>query len=114
MKTFAYFRKRLPWTNATGSQANPGDVQVLNSGSTGLIGITIDTTANGAQGAVEIEDVHTLTKNTGEAFTQGQILYWDATNKRLTGTATANTRAGRASEPAASAATSANCSINQA
>ncbi len=40
--------------------------------------------------------VFDLTKNGGEAWTEGQLVYWDATNKRCTTTSTSNTRIGAA------------------
>lgn len=45
------------------------------------------------------------TKETGQAWTPGDKVYWDDTNKRLTKTATANTLCGYAAEEAASADT---------
>lgn len=118
MKTLFAKGGRYPYTNAGGSAVNPGDVVVLNSGATGFLGISVGTiAASGGTGDLVIggpdECVHTLSKNSGEAFTDGQLIYWDATNKRLTGHSTNNTRAGRAFGPAATAATSANVILNQ-
>lgn len=49
------------------------------------------------------EDVWALTKNSGEAWTQGAKIYWDNTNKRCTTTASGNTLIGVCTQAAASA-----------
>lgn len=108
---------RYSYSN-TGSAINSGDVVVLVSGSTGFIGVAVTAiAATTGTGELAIgggdERVVTLTKHTGEAFTDGQLLYWDATNHRLTGASTGNTRAGRSYGTAATAATTANLIINQ-
>ncbi len=117
MKTLAYNHShtpRVPYTNNGGSAINSGDVVVVVSGSSGYIGIAVDAiAASGGTGVIEDGNAHALTKNTGEAFTAGQVIYWDATNKRLTGHSTGNTRAGRADGAYASAATSATVLVNQ-
>jgi len=41
-----------------------------------------------------------LPKNSPEVFVQGQVLYWDNTNKRLTLVSSSNKRCGFSSEPA--------------
>lgn len=110
---------RYSYSNTGTNAINSGDVVLLVSGSSsGFIGIAVTAiAASTGTGELAIgpfpESVFTLTKNTGEAFTDGQTLYWDATNKRLTGTATSNTLAGRAFGTAASAATTANLLINR-
>lgn len=114
MKTFQYRGQRISWTNTTGSAVASGGVVVILSGTTGYIGIAVDAIAIGAAGEVEVEFVHQLTKNTGEAFTPGQLIYWNATSQYLTGTSTSNTRAGRSDAAYASAATLANVKLNAA
>lgn len=73
---------------------NAGD-GVLFGGS--LFGIAVDNVASGATGVALVEGVFSgVTKNTGagEAYTIGQRLFWDNTNKRVTSTSTANTAIG--------------------
>lgn len=48
-------------------------------------------------------EVFDLVKATGEAWTQGQKVYWDNTNFRVTSTATGNTLIGAATQAQASA-----------
>jgi len=48
---------------------------------------------------------NTAPKATGETWSVGQTLYWDAGNSNLTTTATSNTKAGHATAAALTAAT---------
>lgn len=107
---------RITWTNSTGSDVASKQVVVINSGSTGKIGITVDTITNTNSGEVSIgaayERIWTLPKKVGDVFTALLIVYWDATNSRLTTSSTGNTRAGRSVGAVASAATSAAIVLN--
>jgi predicted RecA/RadA family phage recombinase len=58
------------------------------------------------------EGVHILTKKSGDVFAIGDLVYWDSGNTRLTSTSSGNTRAGRVTEAAASAATTAKIKLN--
>jgi predicted RecA/RadA family phage recombinase len=93
----------------------PGDVINYQNASTAitagsvvkmgtLIGIAlVDIPATTGKGAVMVEGVFgPLAKETGQAWAQGDALYWDAANSRFTKTTTSNTFAGYAFEPAAS------------
>jgi predicted RecA/RadA family phage recombinase len=114
MKTFAYDGIRIPYTNNGGSAIASGGVVALVAGSTGFVGIAVDTiAASGGTGVLEVRRAHTLTKKSGDVFTAGQLVYWDATNSRLTTSSTGNTRAGRSDGAYASAATSATILLNQ-
>lgn len=109
---------RYSYSN-TGAAINSGDVVVLASGTTGFIGVAITAiAATTGTGELAIgggdENVVTLTKNTGEVFTDAQVIYWDATNKRLTGTSSSNTRAGRSYGTFNSAAATAQVLLNKA
>lgn len=95
------------YTNATGSAIAAGTVIEF----TDMIGVALGDIANGASGEVAVEEVWELAKETGVAFTQGQQLYWDATNNRLDATNT-NIPAGKAAAAAASAATTAQVKLN--
>lgn len=107
---------RITWTNTTGSDVASKQVVVINSGSTGKIGITVDTIVNTGSGEVSIgsvyERVWTLPKKSGDVFTPLSIVYWDATNFRLTTSSTGNTRAGRSVTSVASAAVTADFVLN--
>lgn len=64
-----------------------------------------DADANADNVFVHDADKVRVPKNAGEAWSVGDKLYWDDTNKEFTVTATANTLAGYAAEEAASADT---------
>lgn len=95
------------YTNGTGSTIAADTVIEF----TDMIGVALGDIANGASGEVAVGEVWELAKETGVAFTQGQQLYWDATNNRLDATNT-NIPAGKAAAAAASAATTAQIKLN--
>ena len=66
-----------------------------------LFAVALVTLANGASGSCMTEGVFELAKNSAEAWTVGQKIYWDNTNKVCTTTATSHTLIGCATEPAA-------------
>jgi predicted RecA/RadA family phage recombinase len=58
-------------------------------------GIAIVSAASGAPVPLDCSGVvATLPKATGAAWSQGDVLYWDATNKNFTKTSSGNTKAG--------------------
>lgn len=102
---------RVPYSNS-GSAITSKDVVTRVSGNSGCIGIALAAiAATTGTGELAVDGVWTLPKATGEAFTDGQRLYWTGT--ALTGASTGNTNAGRCVGAFASAATTANCHINQ-
>ena len=64
--------------------------------------ISIAAVLSGGSGEGKPRGVVDMTKATGEAWTQGQKVYWDNTKKRLTTTATSNTLVGVAMQAQAS------------
>jgi len=80
-------------------------VNILNSGAAVIKGgsvvvfgarivIPIADIPVGEFGACATEGVYELPAETTAAFTQADVLYWNATDKKLTKTASDNTRAG--------------------
>lgn len=68
-----------------------------------IIGVALNTAAVGVTGQVAINGVfRDMPKATGQAWAQGDMLYWSAANSNFTTTATANTFAGYAETAAAS------------
>ncbi len=67
-----------------------------------IFGVAMNDVLSGANGQFMLEGVHTLTKATGQTWTQGALIYWDDTNKRCTTTSTSNTRIGFAMQAQAS------------
>lgn len=70
-----------------------------------IFGVAQTAAASGAQVEIARRGVFTLPKTAGQAWTAGVKVYWDATNKEVTTTATSNTLIGAALEARASADT---------
>lgn len=77
------------------------------------IGIAIADIAANATGAVAVEGIWNVAKLGTDVVGQGDLLYWDAGNSRLTTTATSNTQAGFAAAVAGNGVTTVNIKINQ-
>ncbi|HSZ58548.1 MAG TPA: DUF2190 family protein [Tepidisphaeraceae bacterium] len=109
---------RYTYTNNTGVAIASSQLQILSPGpTTGFVGIAITSIAIGASGELAIGGgdervVSPIAKRVGEAFTDGQILYWDPFNLWLTGTSGTNTRCGRSYGVFNSAATTAALILN--
>ena len=69
------------------SDISAGDV--VNIG--GIIGIAETDIAENAQGAIRLYGAFKVAKKTGEAYTQGQVLYYDVSESKTTGTETNDT-----------------------
>ncbi len=61
-----------------------------------LFGVAVADIANGVQGQFQREGVFDITALTTDVIAQGAKVYWDNTNKRITGTAASNTLVGAA------------------
>jgi predicted RecA/RadA family phage recombinase len=104
--------KRILYTNSSTAIA-AGDVVPVVSGNSGIVGVAVTAiAATTGTGQVEIQGRYTVSKTTGEAFTQGQLVYWNATTG-CTAATTSNTRAGRVALAAASADTTCDLILNQ-
>jgi predicted RecA/RadA family phage recombinase len=89
MKNFIKGGHVLNYTNSTGDTILSGALLIIGA----LIGIAVANIAPTEVGAVNLKGVYEVPKAAG-AITIGAKLYWDATNKNLTTTATNNTYAG--------------------
>jgi predicted RecA/RadA family phage recombinase len=89
-------------------QRNSGEGALIGA----IFGVALQTVANAIRGEFAIVGVWTLAKATGEAWTEGALIYWDNTNKRCTTTSTSNTRIGCAQAAAASGDTTGNVRLN--
>ena len=70
--------------------ANVGDVVVAGN----LVGVATVSGLAGETIGLKIEDVWEIKAKDADAVNVGDLLYWDATNRELTTTATNNTKAG--------------------
>jgi predicted RecA/RadA family phage recombinase len=96
----------------------PGDIMEYSNSSTAIssgdpvvignrLGVAItDIAATTGVGSVQMVGVFQLDKDADESFTQGDALFYDASDSTLTKTATGNTWAGYAFEGAETSATS--------
>lgn len=62
----------------------------------GVFGIATGDVANGATGQYAVEGVFEINKLATDTIDQGQVVYWDNTNKRITETKTSNYKVGTA------------------
>lgn len=95
--------KTLDYKNSGSSAIAYGDVVLMGS----LLGVAESDIPAGGLGAVSVSGVYELPSDTGTAYAQGDVLYWDATNSKVTKTSTNNTACGHAAAAKASAAASA-------
>lgn len=94
----------------SGSAISSGDIVKIGN----RIGVAeVDIEATDGSGSVEMEGVHNLPKTTGQAWSQGDELFYDSTAGKLTKTGSGNTPAGYAFEPAASGDTEGKCKLGE-
>lgn len=82
----------MPYDRTSGQGVKVGSV----------FGVVVVTALQNVVAPVKRKGVFTLTKETGAGWTEGQVLYWDDTNKRVTHTSAGNTKIGVAAAAAAS------------
>ena len=93
-----------PYTVTSGSGLEVGSV----------FGVASNDAASGAAVEAMVEGVFTLAKNSAEAWTVGELLYWDDTNKYVTSTATSNKLIGVAAAAAANPSSTGQVRLNGA
>lgn len=77
-----------------------------------IFGVAVKDVANGARGDFVTKGCLDLTKTTGEAWAEGQLLYWNNTTRAVTTTAATNLKIGVATAAAIAAATVGNVRLN--
>jgi len=80
MDNFRGKRERIRWTNGTGASVTSGDVVALN----GRLGIAVTTIADGATGWLAVAGAFEVLATDAEAWVDGDPLWWDLTNLKLT------------------------------
>ena len=80
MDNFRGKRERIRWTNGTGASVASGDVVALN----GRLGIAVTTIADGATGWLAVAGAFEVLATAAEAWVDGDPLWWDLTNLKLT------------------------------
>jgi len=91
-----------------GSAISAGQVLLIGV----RIGVAMTAIANGATGAVAVEGVFTIAKLSTDVVAQGDLLYWDNTNSRMTLTSAGNTLAGYAAKAAGNGVTTVEINLN--
>lgn len=90
-------------SHVAASDISSGDVVVLGK----QVAVAMVDISTGKQGELALEGVFELPSDTGTAYDQGDQLFWDSGNSRVTKTASGNVYAGIAEQPKLSAATTA-------
>lgn len=90
MKNFVAHGAILTIANSTGAEIASGAGVLIGS----IFGVAGNTIADGDSGPVQVEGVFDLTKQASQAWSVGDVIYWDATNSVATKTATDNTKIG--------------------
>jgi len=99
----------LNYTNGGGSTIAGGTPVLVGK----RLGIALADIAVGAVGALQMCGVFTVAKLSSDTPSQGDLLYWDAGNNRLTTTASGNTLAGYCWTTPAASATTVDININE-
>jgi len=107
-KTYVQPGDVMEYTNASGAIISSGTVLKIGS----RIGVVLVDIPDGKSGSVAVTGVWTIAKLGTDVVGQGDLLYWDDTNKRLTTTSTDNTLAGYAFKAAGSGVTTVEIKIN--
>lgn len=98
----------LDYTNGTAAAIASGAPVLMGK----RLGVALADIAVGLTGSVRMRGVFTVAKLSTDNVAQGDLLYWDATNSRLTTTATDNTLAGYAAAAAGTSVTTVAISLN--
>lgn len=76
------------------------------------VGVLLAALASGETGSLQVTGVFNIAKLSTDVVAQGALLYWDATNSRLTTTAAGNTLAGYAANAAGNGVATVNIVLN--
>ncbi|CAN7365668.1 DUF2190 family protein [Acidovorax sp. LjRoot118] len=106
MKNFVQVGDVLDYT--PGADVASGAVAVIGV----RVGIAVAAIKAGETGPLRVKGVVELAKLSADAPAQGALLYWDATNSRLTTTSSGNVLAGYAAKAAGNGATTAWLHLN--
>ena len=87
--TFSHEGAQIDYT--PGGAVTAGDVVVQGD----LVGVAVTDIEASKLGALAVTGVFDFAKNTGVAFTVGQILYWDDTANQATATSSGNKQIGK-------------------
>ncbi len=109
MKNYLQEGTRRTYTNSTGSTITSGTPVLVGN----RLGIAVGDILDTETGVLAMVGVFSIAKLSTDVVTQGDNLYWDNGNSRLTLTALANTLIGYAQAAAGNGVTTVECRINQ-
>ena len=94
--TFVQDGQHLDYT-PSGADASAGDIVLIGT----RIGVVVRDTKDGKLGALAVSGVWEMPKATGQSWTLGASIYWDAGANNFTTTSAGNTLVGYAAKAAA-------------
>lgn len=106
MKNFVQPGNVMTFTGLAGGHKS-GDLVIVGA----VFGISAYNVAEGAEGELAMGGVYNLPKASG-AIAEFAAVYWDAAAKKVTGTATGNTKIGVAAKSVVSGATDLDVRLN--
>ena len=109
MKNYIQDGDRLDYANSSGNTITSGTAVLVGK----RVGVAVADIANNTTGVLAMEGVFNLPKLSTDVLAQGDLLYWDNTNKRLTSTTTSNTLCGYAQNAAGNGATTVDIMLNR-
>ncbi len=105
---YLYTGDVLEYTNGGSTEVASGAPVLVGS----RLGIALVNIPAGGTGSVRMRGVFTVAKLSTDVVGQGDLLYWDATNSRLTTTASTHKQAGYAAAAAGAGVTTVAISLN--
>lgn len=105
---YLYTGDVLDYTNGGSTDISSGAPVLLGS----RLGVALADIPVGGVGSVRMSGVFTLAKLSTDDVEQGELLYWDATNARLTATASTHKLAGYAAFAAGAGVTTVAIKLN--
>ena len=107
MKNYIQEGERIQYT--AGADITSGQMVLVSK----RLGVATADIANGDVGVLAMDGVYEIAKLSTDVVAQGDLLYWDNVNSRLTLTATSNTLAGYAHAAAGNGVTTVKIRINR-
>jgi len=108
VKNYIESGERLQYSNTSGSTITSGTAVLVGK----RLGVAAADIANNTTGVLAMRGVVNLPKDNTVVVSQGALLYWDDSAKKLTTTVTGNTLAGFAHKAAGTTTTVIDCAIN--
>ena len=109
MKNFISYGDLVDFTAS--ADVASGDFVLLSAG---LYGFATNAIANGAKGVLKCKGIFDVSKTSAQAWSVGDTVYWDNTNKVFTTTSSGNTKVGVAVLAAVNPSSTGRIRLNEA